>query len=306
MPVGFGSEPYDPEEGGSVKFESDAAPFKPNADVALVGHAYARGGHQVTALDVSLRVGSLKKELRVFGNRHWKCLSRLLPVSATQPEPFTKMALVYEHAFGGIDTEGGGYCPENLVGCGFFSKKKKKNIDGAPLPNIEDPGKLIKSWKDHPSPVGFGFCGNAWHPRNRYLGTYDENWRKKRSPRPPLDFSFKYYNAAHPDLQVSGYLKGNEEVELVNLTPDCYVRFWLPGVTIHCSVIKSFEPPTWPGQENSWGNKKTKAFTEPIEMNLDTLCLIPDENRFYMVWRGLCPVADLTAMEVKKIEVSET
>ena len=305
IPVGFGDELYDPVNGGSVKFESDAAPFKPRADIALVGHAYARGGSPVRALDVSLRVGTVQKSLRVFGDRHWRCLSRFLPVSSSPAEPFTKMELVYERAFGGIDKEGGGFCEENLVGCGFFAKKKKKVIDGAPLPNIETPGSLIKSWKDHPSPAGFGFYGRAWSPRKKYLGTYDETWRKERSPRPPLDFSFDYYNAAHPDFQVRGYLKGDEEVELVNLTLNGYLRFWLPGVKINCSVTKTFELLAAPGQNDESQNpeSKAKAFTEPVDLNLDTLCLIPDEKRLYMVWRGLCPVRDLTAIEVKTIEV---
>lgn len=308
IPVRFGDELYDPENGGSVKFESDAAPFKPKADIALVGRAYARGGYAVTVLDVLLRVETVKKSLRIFGDRHWKCLSRLLPVWPTKPEPFTEMELVYERAFGGIDKEGGGFCKQNLVGCGLVAKKLKKILDGAPLPNIEEPGDLIKSWKDRPSPVGFGFYGRAWHPRNGYLGTYDETWRKERSPRMPLDFSFDYYNAAHPDLQVPGYLQGNEEVELVNLTPDGYLRFWLPGVEVNCTVTKSFQFLKSPDQkeENSTESNEAQEFVEPIELKLDTLCLIPDEKKFYLVWRGLCPVRDLTGIEVKTIEVGQT
>lgn len=308
IPVVFGDELYDPENGGSVKFESDAAPFKPKADIALVGRAHARGGDPVTVLNVSLRVGTLKKSLRVFGDRHWRCLSRLLPVSATKPEPFTEMELVYERAFGGIDTKGGGFCEQNLVGCGFITKKLKKILNGAPLPNIEDPESLIKSWKDRPPPAGFGFYGRAWSPRNRYLGIYDETWRKERSPRPPLDFSFDYYNASHPDLQVQGYLQGNEDVELVNLTPDGYLRFWLPGIKLNCNVTKTYELLTEPvrNDENQNAESKVEEFTEPIDLNLDTLCLIPDEKRFYLVWRGLCPVRDLTGIEVKTIEVGQT
>jgi len=42
---------------------------------------------------------------------------------------------------------------------------------------------------------------------------------------------------------------------------------------------------------------------EEVKLNIDTLCLIPDEKRFYMVWRGLCPIQDLGALEVKTIEI---
>lgn len=307
MPVGFGDELYDPVSGGSVKFESDLAPFKPRADVALVGHAHARGGHAVTALDVSLQVGSLKKKLRVTGNRRWKWLGRMLPVTATAPEPFTRMPLVYENAFGGIDAEGGGYCAENLAGCGFVARKKKQAIDGVRLPNIEEPGQLIRSWKDRPKPAGFGFYGKSWAPRLQYMGTYDDNWRKNRAPGPPADFRFDYYNAAHPDLQIGGYLSGDESVELVNLSPEGYLRFMLPGTTLQCTAAKSFDLVDFAetAMPDLAATPQKPQFAETVPLNLDTLCLIPDEKKFYLVWRGICPVSDLTALEVKKITVSE-
>ncbi len=80
IPVVFGDELYDPDDGVSVKFESDAAPFKPRADIALVGRSYARGGVPARVLDVLLRVETIKKSLRIFGDRNWRCFSRLLPL----------------------------------------------------------------------------------------------------------------------------------------------------------------------------------------------------------------------------------
>jgi hypothetical protein len=265
------------------------------------------------ALDVSLRVGQIKKSIRVFGDRRWKFSGPLMSEHPTKPEPFTAMEITYEKAFGGIDKEGGGFCAENLVGRGFFAKKSKKVIDGALLPNIEDPRKLIKSWKDHPKPVGFGFYGRAWKPRAEYLGTYDDKWRKERSPDPPEDFKFDYHNAAHPDLQVRSYLKGDEEVELINLTSDGNIRFKLPGVGATCTVIKTSleeeEIDEEISEELNMGEEfehtdEASIDTEEVPLYLDTLCLIPDEGRLFLVWRGLCPIKDLTALEVKTIEVS--
>ncbi len=191
--------------------------------------------------------------------------------------------------------EGGGFCSENLVGCGFIARKPKKGIEGMPLPNIEDPGNLIRSWKDHPKPVGFGFCSKAWMPRAGYIGTYDNKWRKERSPEPPEDFCFDYYNAAHPDLQAEGYLKGDEEVGLENLTPEGAIRFRLPGISVNCTVAKSFELTE---------GASSVPVTEEVNLNLDMLCLIPDEKRLYLVWRGLCPISDLDASEVGTVEVT--
>jgi hypothetical protein len=231
-------------------------------------------------------------------------ISLLLPHSISKPQPFSAMDLVYERAFGGIDKEFGGFCKQNLIGYGFFSKKFAKTLDGAPLPNLEDPNYLIRSWKDHPRPVGFGFYGRAWMPRTGFLGTYDDKWRKERSPDPPEDFRFDYYNGAHPDLQFDGYLVGNEEVELVYLMPEGTIRFQLPGISISCSVSKSFEllnPESFPEPEEQGrdvegvededmyeGFEKEDTYEEfqknqepdlvdkEVNLNIDTLCLIPD------------------------------
>jgi hypothetical protein len=307
MPVVYGDELYDPDNGGSVKFESDLVPFKPKADIVLTGRAHAPRNIPVPSLPVTLRVGHMKKSLKIFGDRQWKCRSRWLPCFVSSPEPFTSMDLVYERAFGGLDTVGGGYCEKNLVGCGFVGKKTKKALNGVKLANIEDPDQLIRSWKDRPSPAGFGFYGKSWAPRMQFMGTYDDNWRKNRSPRPPVDFRADYFNAAHPDLQLRDYLVGNEEVELVNLSVEGYLRFRLPGITIRCEATKSFDLVVFPepAVPDLGDLPKRPLFQEMIPMNCDTLCLIPDEKRFYMVWRGVCPVSDLTGLEVKKIAVTE-
>ena len=134
------------------------------------------------------------------------------------------------------------------------------------------------------------------------MGTYDEKWQKERAPEPPEDFSFRFYNGAHPDLQVEGYLKGNEEVILINLTPEGIARFQLPGTRVSCTVTGFGESHDSSSEDDEAGD----TLAEKVELNLDTLCLIPDESRFYMVWRGLYPVRDLTAVEVNKVNVVET
>ena len=310
MPVAFGDEMYSAPLGSGVRLEADNAPFKPCADVVLVGHAYAPPGlRSVTGIDVSLRVGALHRVLRVFGDRHWRW-SFLWPVSRTRPEPFAKMPITYERAFGGMDMAGGGFCSQNLAGRGYLSKICKENVQDVLLPNIEDPRHLIRSPKDHPLPVGFGFYGRDWVPRVNHLGTFDEDWRKQRSPELPRDFSFAYYNAAHPDLQFKGYLEGDEVVELRNLTPDWVMRFKLPAVRITCRVDKSYQmlaalvesrQPSHPGLEKLQVRAPEQ---EDMVMNLDTLCLLPDEQRFFLIWRGRLPLFDPTALEVEAIRIS--
>ncbi len=293
IPIFFGDEFYDPQKGGSVKFEADTVPFKPKADIVLVGKAYAPGGRLVPLVDVALQVGNLKKTMRVFGDRHWDFTSDLLAPSISLPIPFNSMELTYERAFGGMDPLTGGRCLENPLGRGYFDKKSSKSINNAPLPNLEDPDYLIKNWDDHPRPVGFGFYGKTWMPRFKYLGTYDEKWQKERCPDLPSDFRYEFFNGAHPDLQVKDFLRGDEEVVLLNLSPEGKLQFRLAGIKIKVTLIKL--------QEIS---RNAPTFIEEITMNLDTLCLIPEEKLFYQVWRGITAIADLSAWEVRKVQIN--
>ena len=94
-----------------------------------------RGGHSRRELEVGFRVGPVQKVLRVIGDRSG---ARWAPSS---PQPFEKMPLVYERAFGGVDPQVEE--PErdwdwrNPVGTGFAVSRG--NADGLALPNIEYP-----------------------------------------------------------------------------------------------------------------------------------------------------------------------
>ena len=306
IPIAYGDEPWDTENGGSIKFEADTAPFKPRADVVLVGHAYPpKGMLAVTGVDVSLRVGLLHKVLRIFGNRTWH-YGTLIPDHYTRPEPFTKMPIVYERSFGGIDKVGGGYCVFNPCGCGFLVKTTRKSVNTTVLPNIENPAHCIRSPEDKPFPEGFGFFGRTWEPRCHFMGTYDEKWRKEKSPDLPDDFSYDYYNGAHPDLQIEGYLAGDESVELLNLTSEGKLQFNLPALQLDCTVERSNDLPV--ENQGEKGHEKTpQAFKDgmaTVPMLLDTFCLIPDEKRFYLVWRGRTEILDLTAKEITSVSIS--
>ena len=308
-PIAYGDEPFDKENGGSIKFESDIAPFKPRADIVLVGNAYAPPSKLVTGIDVCVRIGSFQKVLRVLGDRTWQS-STFSAARSTSPVPFEKMPIIYERAYGGIDTVGGGYCSRNLVGCGYVAKPTKKNVVGKRLPNIEDPRNPIQSPKDHPDPMGYGFYGRTWEPRCGFLGTFDDHYRKTIAPDPPPDFKFDYYNGAHPDMQLPGYLKGDESIELINLSEKGILKFQLPGRHLSCVVNKTYEKlkayleTIDQGSADRTRLSSNRAVDEEVPLNLDTLCLIPDEKRLFLLWRGRTPVYDHTALEVETVTIS--
>ena len=276
----------------SLHLEKDTAPFKPRADVVLVGTAYAPGGRPVPVLDVMLGVGPLRKVLRVFGDRAWMFPSRMVMVPlASEPAPFASMPITYERAFGGIDRKAGRACDRNYAGKGFLGRKTRESVHASPLPNVEDPGRLITSWDDEPMPAGFGFYSPHCQPRARWLGTE----RGLETPHPifglAADFRHDYYNGAHPELQLPGYLRGDEPVELVNLTPDGPRRFRLPGVRPVVALDVNQPPPAQtPSADASptSGGRPTREVRPDVR--LDTLVLLPDEDRFYLVWRSVYPL----------------
>lgn len=286
-PIAFGDHFYSREQGGGIRYESDIVPFKPRADIVLCGSAYAPEGRAADCVDVGLTVGELHKTLRVYGKRLWNhCGIFSGKYRATQAQPFLRKAITYTNAFGGMDPTTGEFCAQNPTGKGFYSKNTKDKPAGRPLPCIEDPRNPIKTVQDHPDPAGFGFYNRAWEPRSAYAGTYDDDWRNNRSPRYPKDFDFRYYNGAHPDLQLKGYLRGDETVELTNLTRKGHLKFNLPGVRLRCRIQRYQE------QDRT-----------TIDLNLDTLFIESDKFSFCMLWRGAIELAELWDAGIAQISI---
>lgn len=291
LPIQFGDDYNDREQPGSIRFEDDLAPFKRRADVVLNGHGYAPGGRPVTSMKVGFKLGALVKTLRVVGDRHWAAGGGVNNASFGVPAPFTKLPLVYENAYGGVDDEACKRFEQNPVGRGYLARFITEQVDKTALPNIETDAALIRAWDDRPQPAGFGFIAKNWQPRLALLGTYDEDWKKTRAPDRPADFSADFFNAAPADQQVAGYLRGDEDVDLLNVTPRGRCRFRLPGYGVSAAVTLS---------DDGGEQRVTPA------MHLDTLCLLPDDGRLYLVWRGNVPISEMAAPELRRVELAQT
>lgn len=217
----------------SLLYESDLEYTKRTTDIILHGHAYAPTGTARRQIDVTMRIGNITKTLRIFGNRVWD--KGLLGPMLSNPEPFLKMPITYERAFGGTDLKSDnpkkhGWEPRNPVGTGFANEKG--HIVGLSAANVEDPRSLISSWIDRPRPAGFGPIARHWSPRVKYAGTYDEQWEKERLPLLPKDFDERFFQCAPADQQSHTYLTGGEPIELINLSPNGPLRFALPRLNI--------------------------------------------------------------------------
>lgn len=143
----------------------DAYHTKSGASVCAGGYAYAPSGKAQQSA-VRLTVGEIVQSLLVFGKRVWR--AGVSDVTPTSPLPFDRVPMTWELAYGGsiwrkgalIKIEGGeeaivpGHeeaCGLNFEGIGFYPERADA-VD-QPLPQIEDPEALIKSYRDRPDPV---------------------------------------------------------------------------------------------------------------------------------------------------------
>ena len=249
----------------SIRFESDLILTKTTTDVVVVGHACAPGGVPTTRMDVGVRVGPVKKLLHVYGDRKWGTLG------PTAPEPFVKMPLVYERAFGGVD--GRSSHPDkdwewrNPVGIGFAVSRE--NAQGTPVPNIEYPGETLGLWSDRPPPAGFGPIASHWQPRAGFAGTYDDQWMKTRQPLLPDDFDDRFFQAAPADQQAPSFLTGGEPATLRGLTTGGDLHFQLPRV--------------FPGFETRFSGGKAELHKD---RKLHSVIIEADVPRVSLVWHS--------------------
>jgi hypothetical protein len=253
----------------SVKYEADGCPGKRGTDVVLVGHACSL--RPVPSLDVELFAGRLKKVVRVFGDRVWH--KSVGAWALTKPAPFTRMPLVYERAFGGVDAtnpQNAAREQRNPLGAGFAVADNPARIEGLLAPNLEDPDNLIVAPTDMPPPAGFGFVSRNWFPRSSFAGTYDERWRSERMPFLPDDFDDRYFNGASAGLASPAPFTGGEAVRVTNVSEVGEIAFRVPSQSLEVAVAI----------------KGAISRAAPV---LDTLLIDPDERRVVITWRRTMP-----------------
>lgn len=281
-PTGDEFYPEDEEMQNGARYSSDFAYYKPRADLLLVGKCHALEGKKVSASNVTFQVGAKSKTLNVFGNRNWK--RGLLGSIPTNPEPFEEMELRYENSFGGK-----GY-KENPVGKGFEKIVTKSGKNVRMLPNIVNPEDQIVSPSGRHEPAGVGPLGLMWTQRFSKLGTYKGNYLKERWPWFAKNFDWEYFNAAPPDMQVEGYLRGDEELYFENLHP-VHPKYYsrLPGLRVRCFL-----------NETDIANKGSTNFRE-VHMNMDTLWVDMEDEKLVLVWRGATNIKSEDYEEIEHI-----
>jgi hypothetical protein len=268
----------------SIRVPSDVCLGKPGTDVLLDGSAWAPGGRPTWRMDVTLAAGPVAKTVRVSADRLWESG----PAGATMRwlEPFVRMPLVWERAFGGFDETDHGPVADrrNPAGTGFRAPGGAKPLGGLALPNVEDPGALIAAPSDRPAPAGFAPVAPHWEPRVRYGGTYDQRWQRTRAPYLPTDFDPRFFQLAPAGLVAPRYLQPGEWVQVRGATPSRPLQFQLPPLRVEVTYV-------------------VEATAYPMSANLDTVIVQPDENRVLLTWRAALR-CDKKATRVSELRVT--
>lgn len=235
---------------------SDLARFKTRADVTLVGHAHAPPGG-ATSMKVRFRLGEaprgFDRTLLVFGARRWDRAGALS--KASDPEPFLRIPLRYDHAFGGR-----GHV-ENPAGLGFTGKMGRPG----PLPHLEDPGERVRTPKQAPAPACFAPIARVEKERRASAD------KVLRALADTIDWA---RHQAAPRSQQVPFLRGDEAFEIDGIHPQHpHFEGALPGVVVRCLAERP-------------------SGREEVTMHLDTAFFDLDEKTLTLVWRGLLPVSD--------------
>ena len=211
----------DADEGrvGDLLYPSDFADYKLRADVMLRGTCHPPRSKD-TECEVSFGVGAWSKSLKVIGHRVW--VDRTAGGKHTDPKAIGSVAVDYAHAYGG---PGFG---NNPVGKGHVEKLEDDDEDvyqpprserSAVMPSQQLPNIVYADGSHHKDGVaaGFGPLNPGWPLRRDKLGKkYDQDWLDTRAPYFAEDMDGTYFNAAPPDQQLDGFLRGDEELTFTN------------------------------------------------------------------------------------------
>lgn len=233
----------------SLYAPADLAPFKPRADVVLVGHAFAPPGTTVRNLIARLVVAGIDKSIEVWPER------TVMPDGALhEGPPFAKLPLRWERAAAGAD---------NPVG--LRPEPRADRGGGIILPNLYVPG-LVGG--EAIEPIGFGPIAPTWPSRAaklpRSLHQLPHGWNHEPLPE-GLDPS--YFNVAPPDQQVER-LRSDETLFLEHLHPEHpQLHTQLTPITPKITVQRG-------------------SSIEELPMNPDTLWIDTDRSQCTLTWRA--------------------
>lgn len=206
----------------------DLAPYRPATDVTVLGSAHAPGGRPLPRWSCGVRVGPVSARLAVTGPREWRAsggtwLRRRRVWSLTDPAPVVEVPLDWALAWGGPLPSASGppdVVTSNPLGRGARPDLQPPEVDRLPAPQIEGEDEPIGDPARDYAPRGFAPVPPFWSVRQRFAGTYDDDWLSRRHPLLPRDFDLRFWCASPPELRARPFLAGDEPFALDGLLPD--------------------------------------------------------------------------------------
>ncbi|WP_437871002.1 DUF2169 domain-containing protein [Sorangium sp. So ce363] len=257
---------------------------KPRGEVLVFGKAFSPGGEPRPAFAAGLQVGPVDKPLvdksvAVVGKRRWHL------GAPTEPEPITEMPLTWENAFGGPDYA------LNPKGMGL-GPIEEEGVKAHYLPHLEDPRQLLMSPGDRPPPAGFGALDPTLASRVAKLGTYGGEWLQNDFPGFARDLDPEYFQVAPEDQRLPEVLEGGEAIRLKNLHPARpLIETHAPRLRARCFVRQRGEA----GETVTDGEEPLRE----VATRLETVLLFPNIERGVAIFRGVVPVAEDDAADVR-------
>lgn len=278
--------PWDEDAPGSPRLPSDVALAKPGTDVVVSGYAVARDEAPTASLDVFVEVGPVARALRVTGTRVW--YESLGAMRLTPPEPFTRVPLSWELAWGGRESDpvSGRYAEDARNPYGRGVHIDPRSLKHRPGPQIEDPADPVLDARTGATPAGVAATTPLMRHRRAYAGTMDARWERERMPLRPSDFDLRFYQCAAPGLATEAPLVGGERVRMMNLSPDGPMEFELPRTSFAV-----------------WG--RADAGRVAYRAPMDTVLLLPTERAVEVVWRARVPIPPGALGRLRAVQVVE-
>jgi hypothetical protein len=214
---------------------SDLVPFKLGADVTVLGNAFATDDKPSERWTAGVKIDDHACVLRVHGPRQWEIdKSAIRPAwKLTPAQKTTQVPLDYRLASGGrvIGDPKGEADARNPIGAGIIEAKVTSPYFPYDAPQIDSESEPVNACFDRPAPQGFGPVPASWASRLDFIGTFDAAMRESGKYSLPADHDYRYWQSAHPDLRLSGYIRAGAKVTLRRLTPGGgVVEFQIPDI----------------------------------------------------------------------------
>lgn len=254
----------------------DAGFTKPAAEFLVYGSAWAPLAKPVEDLLVTVQLGALRKSLYINGDRYFNTFGLV-----GRPKPFVSMPIHQPTAFGGH-----GFA-QNPAGKGFCRLEGAGGASGFPLPNVEHPSRLMLGRGDTQLPAGFWAYNSDSPPRTQYLGKFDASWLATTWPHMPRDTDKKYFHVAPEDQRMTGFLRGDETIQIDNMHPQrATISTALPGLRARCFVNRRVNG--------------TEQFCE-LQAHAETVWLFPELECGIVLYRATTDVVDEDADDILHI-----